>query len=69
MYSNYIFFKTGKWVGVVLDEAKGKNNGTVQGKTYFTCPDDHGIFVRQSQVIKLCSIFNYGSNRLYPKNK
>ncbi|XP_059148678.1 dynactin subunit 1-like isoform X2 [Physella acuta] len=46
-------FSQGKWVGVVLDEAKGKNNGTVQGKTYFTCPDDHGIFVRQSQITPL----------------
>ena len=35
---------------MILDEAKGKNNGTVQGKTYFTCTDNHGIFVRQSQV-------------------
>ena len=22
----------------------------MQGKTYFTCPDNHGIFVRQSQI-------------------
>lgn len=28
-------FAPGKWVGVVLDEAKGKNNGTVKGKSYF----------------------------------
>jgi len=41
---------TGKWIGVALDEAKGKNNGTVQGKRYFTCEENHGIFVRQSQV-------------------
>lgn len=26
----------GRWVGVVLDEAKGKNNGTIKGTTYFT---------------------------------
>ncbi|ESN96991.1 hypothetical protein HELRODRAFT_137441, partial [Helobdella robusta] len=43
-------FQTGKWIGVVLDEPKGKNNGTVQGKSYFTCEDNHGIFVRASQV-------------------
>lgn len=43
-------FSTGKWIGVVLDEPKGKNNGTVQGKSYFSCPDNHGIFVRQSQL-------------------
>ena len=41
---------SGKWIGVALDEAKGKNNGTVQGKRYFTCEESHGIFVRQTQV-------------------
>ncbi|BFZ01398.1 hypothetical protein BsWGS_04438 [Bradybaena similaris] len=52
-YIGATVFSSGKWIGVVLDEAKGKNNGTVQGKTYFTCPDDHGIFVRQSQIALL----------------
>uniref|UniRef100_A0A8C6TIR3 Dynactin subunit 1 n=1 Tax=Neogobius melanostomus TaxID=47308 RepID=A0A8C6TIR3_9GOBI len=42
-------FASGKWVGVILDEPKGKNDGTVQGKRYFTCEDNQGIFVRQSQ--------------------
>ncbi|XP_074641662.1 dynactin subunit 1-like isoform X2 [Tubulanus polymorphus] len=46
-------FSSGKWIGVVLDEAKGKNNGTVQSKKYFNCDDNHGIFVRQSQLIIL----------------
>ena len=46
----FTFLSTGKWIGVILDEAKGKNNGTVQGKTYFSCADEHGIFVRQSQA-------------------
>lgn len=43
-------FSTGKWIGVILDEPKGKNNGTVQGKRYFTCEEDHGIFVRPTQL-------------------
>uniref|UniRef100_A0A8C6TGZ0 Dynactin subunit 1 n=1 Tax=Neogobius melanostomus TaxID=47308 RepID=A0A8C6TGZ0_9GOBI len=43
-------FASGKWVGVILDEPKGKNDGTVQGKRYFTCEDNQGIFVRQSQI-------------------
>ncbi|KAG5261271.1 hypothetical protein AALO_G00301970 [Alosa alosa] len=42
--------KPAKWVGVILDEARGKNDGTVQGKRYFTCEENHGIFVRQSQI-------------------
>uniref|UniRef100_A0A8C7J6E5 Dynactin subunit 1 n=1 Tax=Oncorhynchus kisutch TaxID=8019 RepID=A0A8C7J6E5_ONCKI len=49
-YIGATLFSTGKWVGVILDESKGKNDGTVQGKRYFTCHENHGIFVRQSQV-------------------
>ena len=48
-------FAPGKWVGVELDEALGKNNGVVQGKTYFNCRDNHGIFVRQQQL-QVCMI-------------
>lgn len=43
-------FASGKWVGVELEEAKGKNNGSVQGRAYFKCTDEHGIFVRQTQL-------------------
>ena len=43
-------FATGKWIGVVLDHPNGKNNGTVQGKTYFSCQDNYGIFVRPNQL-------------------
>ncbi|EGN93727.1 hypothetical protein SERLA73DRAFT_172019 [Serpula lacrymans var. lacrymans S7.3] len=43
-------FSAGKWVGVELHEPKGKNNGSIQGITYFACKPDHGVFVRPSQV-------------------
>ncbi|CAH2299222.1 dynactin subunit 1 isoform X2 [Pelobates cultripes] len=49
-YVGSTLFATGKWVGVILDESKGKNDGTVQGKRYFNCEENHGIFVRQSQI-------------------
>ncbi|KAG2466100.1 DCTN1 protein, partial [Polypterus senegalus] len=49
-YIGATLFATGKWVGVILDDAKGKNDGTVQGKRYFACEENHGIFVRQSQA-------------------
>ncbi|KAK2572218.1 Dynactin subunit 1 [Acropora cervicornis] len=49
-YVGATMFASGKWIGVILDEAKGKNDGTVQGKEYFKCPDNYGIFVRQSQI-------------------
>ena len=43
-------FAPGKWIGIELDDAKGKNNGLIQGKTYFQCPDNHGLMVRQNQL-------------------
>lgn len=43
-------FQTGKWVGVELDEPLGKNSGVVQGKRYFDCKNNHGMFVRPANV-------------------
>jgi tubulin-folding cofactor B len=40
----------GYWVGVELDEAFGKNNGTVGGKQYFVCEENFGIFVKPAKV-------------------
>lgn len=62
-YIGATLFATGKWVGVILNEAKGKNDGTVQGKRYFTCEENHGIFVRQSQVSP--ALFSSGQIGLY----
>jgi tubulin-specific chaperone B len=38
------------WVGVVLDEPTGRHHGTIQGRTYFTCPPNHGVMVRGAHV-------------------
>lgn len=35
-------FAGGHWAGVELDDAEGKNNGSVAGVQYFTCPPRHG---------------------------
>ncbi|KAF7279198.1 hypothetical protein GWI33_007604 [Rhynchophorus ferrugineus] len=43
-------FATGKWIGLILDEPKGKNDGTVQGHEYFKCEENHGMFVRETQI-------------------
>lgn len=39
-------FKPGYWVGIEYDEPVGKHEGTVQGKSYFTCPSKCGVFLR-----------------------
>ncbi|KAL4714754.1 hypothetical protein ACJJTC_002613 [Scirpophaga incertulas] len=49
-YVGHPTFATGKWIGVTLDEPKGKNNGTVRGHAYFSCEENYGVFVRQTQI-------------------
>lgn len=39
-------FAKGIWVGVALDSPDGKNNGTVAGVQYFSCPPNYGLFTR-----------------------
>eukprot|EP00913_Durusdinium_trenchii_P013485 g12663.t1 len=37
------YFASGPWIGIDLDAAEGKNDGTVQGYRYFSCQADHGL--------------------------
>ncbi|KAF7346159.1 CAP-Gly domain-containing protein [Mycena sanguinolenta] len=43
-------FMAGRWIGIELYEPNGKNDGSVNGVTYFTCKPSYGIFVRASQI-------------------
>ncbi|VDM96464.1 unnamed protein product [Onchocerca ochengi] len=45
-------FKDGVWAGVELDQPVGKNDGSVQGKRYFTCKAPYGLFAAASKVIR-----------------
>ncbi|XP_077499679.1 CAP-Gly domain-containing linker protein 3-like isoform X6 [Amblyomma americanum] len=43
-------FAPGYWCGIELAKPEGKNNGSVNGVTYFTCPPNHGVFALPSKV-------------------
>ncbi|KFV94365.1 CAP-Gly domain-containing linker protein 4, partial [Eurypyga helias] len=43
-------FAPGMWLGLELRSAKGKNDGAVGEKRYFTCKPNHGVLVRPSRV-------------------
>ena len=49
-YLGYTDFKPNVWVGVQYDEPYGKHNGTVQGKSYFSCEQGYGAFVRPKHI-------------------
>lgn len=49
-YVGMTSFAVGKWVGVVLDEPKGKNSGSIKGQQYFQCDENCGMFVRPTQL-------------------
>lgn len=44
-------FAAGDWIGVELEDATGKNDGSVQGERYFVCEPGHGMFVRPAAAI------------------
>ncbi|XP_029448867.1 CAP-Gly domain-containing linker protein 4 isoform X7 [Rhinatrema bivittatum] len=46
-------FAPGFWCGVEFDKPHGKNDGSVGGVQYFTCPPKHGIFAPPSRVQKI----------------
>ncbi|XP_037603446.1 CAP-Gly domain-containing linker protein 4-like isoform X2 [Sebastes umbrosus] len=43
-------FAPGLWLGLELRSPKGKNDGSVGGRRYFTCRPGHGVLVRPSRV-------------------
>jgi len=55
-------FAKGIWIGVVLEDSTGKNDGSVGGVRYFTCPPARGVFLREDKLEKI------GTQKLTPSN-
>ncbi|XP_013420578.1 CAP-Gly domain-containing linker protein 3-like isoform X2 [Lingula anatina] len=61
-------FATGIWAGIELEEAEGKNDGSVGGISYFKCSPKHGIFAPISKISKP-GVTTPRSGRLTPGKK
>ncbi|RNF21790.1 uncharacterized protein Tco025E_03415 [Trypanosoma conorhini] len=44
-------FAPGLWAGIELLGTVGRNDGSVMGKSYFSCPAGQGVFVRPELVV------------------
>ena len=50
-YIGTTLFAEGLWVGIeFLSSALGKNDGSVNGHTYFQCRPNHGLFIRPNRI-------------------
>ncbi|XP_057308656.1 kinesin-like protein KIF13A isoform X3 [Hydractinia symbiolongicarpus] len=45
-------FADGVWVGIALSIPDGKNDGSVNGVSYFNCEPLHGLFIRAEKLAK-----------------
>lgn len=54
-YVGPIHVSDGIFVGIELTTPTGKNDGSVRGERYFTCPPGHGLFIRDSSITAILS--------------
>ncbi|USP81121.1 cap-gly domain-containing protein [Curvularia clavata] len=54
-YVGPIHVSDGTFVGIELPTPTGKNDGSVRGERYFTCPPGHGLFIRDSSIAAILS--------------
>ncbi|RMZ86965.1 hypothetical protein DV736_g5806, partial [Chaetothyriales sp. CBS 134916] len=59
-YIGSLHIASGDWVGLELPDNSGKNDGSVKGERYFTCPPAYGIFVRKESVVPIVRPANGG---------
>jgi dynactin 1 len=54
-YVGPIHVAEGDWLGIELPTPTGKNDGSVRGERYFTCPAGHGLFIREANIVRILS--------------
>eukprot|EP00730_Choanoeca_flexa_P002516 TRINITY_DN11078_c0_g1_i1.p1 TRINITY_DN11078_c0_g1~~TRINITY_DN11078_c0_g1_i1.p1 ORF type:complete len:1134 (+),score=123.20 TRINITY_DN11078_c0_g1_i1:36-3404(+) len=59
-----------QWLGIELDQPKGKNDGTILGTKYFSCRMNHGIFVQQdSGTVRLAKADDMAQVPVAPRGR
>ncbi|KAJ8300301.1 hypothetical protein KUTeg_021820 [Tegillarca granosa] len=51
MFKGKVAFAPGVWAGVELDAPEGRNDGSHDGKRYFTCRPNHGVLVPAADLM------------------
>ena len=51
LFVGEVHYAKGEFVGIELEDGGGKNNGTIKGTAYFSCPKGAGIMARSSDVV------------------
>ncbi|CAK9023756.1 unnamed protein product [Durusdinium trenchii] len=64
-YVGETHFAPGEWIGVELEPAVGKNDGSVNEHRYFACKANHGLFVRR-MVVKAAPQMPEGTEGVEP---
>lgn len=48
-----VHYTHGTYCGIVVDGEGGKNNGTIKGVKYFSCPERKGLMVKLDDILKI----------------
>ena len=49
-YVGRVDFAPGIWVGLELRNPKGRHDGIVEDKRYFSCKQKHGVLVKPKRI-------------------
>ncbi|KAF2847726.1 hypothetical protein T440DRAFT_186579 [Plenodomus tracheiphilus IPT5] len=52
-YVGPLHFAEGIYIGIELSTPDGKNNGSVRGQEYFSCANDHGLFIKSTAPLRV----------------